>query len=840
MTDSAGLVGRSLARSWRRQPLRAWASVGSTIIGIIIVCAIAGVSSSVLAAVRSGSAIPAVRADLIAGARAPGGMSPELAAGLRQIAGTPSSTEIVVAGSSLAGDHKAVLAIIGAPADAGRFIPAFDPAQIRQVPPRPGTTGIFLGARWASDHGLSLGSVVKLASPNGVNSWTVVGLASGSLPNGGAIGVGPIDAVRSVFGRQPGVADFVLVKVPPGERVSTLQARLRDAAPGAVTLGSASTILAPEEASFAVIRQLLMLVGLIGFLTAGAVVFVCWRFVLEDERPNLARFRLVGATRRDLILGSGAVFLSGTAVSVAIGVPLGLLAGRAMISFSRDLVGLTGLAAVPQGSGIVVPALIAAVAGVAMSGLAWGVTLRSFTRVAPIEAIQAARATRSKPIPILQFLAAGITLAIVAEVATHVLPPRLAGGALVFTAAAAITFALILPSIAGRLLFKSGGFLRLSVGRELSGNARRTAGMVSVFAVAMILSISLSGVASSLGSGLSTSVNAWTKGDMYVLPTQPGNALRDDRFSPDVAERVAAIPGVDHVSGFSQLPMKYRGKNVQMYAWQTQQVDDLVQLSVAKGARGPDLWNALRGGQVAVSANFGYLYNVKVGDRITVPTVNGETMLSVVSLVNDITGDSGIVFMSSDTYTRLTGDNRILNILVRLRPGASIPAVSAQVRAQLRDYPNLVVWNKAKIRSYLQGLLGQILMVLRLVALVCFVLALLVGAATTAAALSARRVAISLARLCGATTRLLKGQLAVESILVGLLAWIVALPLGVLSIRIMLDTIGSQSGLFPPVQVPLLLAVLTLPVAVAAATAAIWVPGRRIVASSITSNLGEG
>jgi ABC-type antimicrobial peptide transport system permease subunit len=150
-----------------------------------------------------------------------------------------------------------------------------------------------------------------------------------------------------------------------------------------------------------------------------------------------------------------------------------------------------------------------------------------------------------------------------------------------------------------------------------------------------------------------------------------------------------------------------------------------------------------------------------------------------------------------------------------------------------------VVWTRAQIRSFLLGLLGQILIVLRLLALTCFVLAILVGAVTAAASLSVRRQAFGVIRLAGATRRKVGQQLGSESVVVAIVAWIIALPLGLLSTKVVLAAIGSQSGLFPPVSVPVAVVLATLPASLLATTLAVWVPGRRLVAGSVVDGVND-
>jgi ABC-type antimicrobial peptide transport system permease subunit len=113
--------------------------------------------------------------------------------------------------------------------------------------------------------------------------------------------------------------------------------------------------------------------------------------------------------------------------------------------------------------------------------------------------------------------------------------------------------------------------------------------------------------------------------------------------------------------------------------------------------------------------------------------------------------------------------------------------------------------------------------------MICLVLAILVGVTTAVASLGARRISIGLSRLVGATTKALGRQITLESLSVGFLAWLIAFPVGIISVRVMVYATGAQSGTFPPVQIPWGAAGGMLVAALVAAGLAVWVPTRRLL-----------
>jgi hypothetical protein len=399
--------------------------------------------------------------------------------------------------------------------------------------------------------------------------------------------------------------------------------------------------------------------------------------------------------------------------------------------------------------------------------------------------------------------------------------------------AAAVALALALPSIAGAVVRRRGGFVRLAVGRELAAGTGKRTGTVAVLAIALILSIGLAGQAASLSGGLRSSVEAWTMGDLYVMPSEPGVNLRDEKFPADVPGQLEELDSVEQVVPFTFLPFKYEDRNVQLYAWDLAEQSDVVDLDVAEGLDDRELWPALADGDVAVSSNFAWLHDLEVGDTVEIPTASGTITPQIVALVDDYTFDTGIIFSGYDTYTTITGDDRVLDLIVQVDDSATVADARADIRAELGDYPGLTVWTGDQMETHLMGLFGQVLAIVQAMGLFCLLLAVLLGVTSTVAAVSSRRTSIALLRLVGAGRQLASRQLTVEALAVGVLSWLIAFPIGLIAVGVLVRASGAQSGTFPPVQLPWLVGVVMLVAALAAAALAVLVPSRRLLRSGI-------
>lgn len=831
MPQAPLLVARTFARSWRRHRLRAAASLMGVVIGIVLATAVSSVTASVRSAVEAGTAVNVIDVDLVAAARSGGGMDLAAVRKLQGAAAPSISTALVRVNTRLADKESAGLVLIGATAGLSRFTPDIDPDSVRQVAAAPGTFGLLVGESWAADNGLKLGEPIRLAGPGGVVTWTVTGLLPGNLPNGGALAVGTLEQVGQAFQRQ-GRVDIVGFRLEGGDTSAALKERLETAAAGSATIADRGLVTKADTNAFAIIRQMLGVVGFVGILTAATVLFVCWRLLLDDERANVAKLRLNGVGPRQLVLGSSLVFAGATAACAVVGIPLGLLAARGMNTLAGTLVRVTGLAGVPKAGSLTKPVLTGLAAGVGMSALAWGAALRSFLRINAIEAIRGVE-QKAKPRSARTFLVVGLLAVAGVAIGLRVLPDKGMPALLMMGMAAAVLLAAAAPVLIGGLISRGQSFSALSLGREFSTSARRRSSMIAVFAIAVLLAITLTGVAASMESGIRSSVSAWARGDLWVQPAEPGISLRDERFTPDVADRIKAIPGVDRVVPFALMPVEYEGKSIQIWSWDTTTEGGLFKFHTQSGVPNDRFQASLHAGEVGVSSNFAEKYGVKAGDTINLPSVSGTAPLRVAAVVRDYTSDAGLVFASLATFRTVTGDTRIYSVPTVLKPGADRDAVKAAIEQELASYPSLLVWTSQQEYDHFLGLLGQVLAVLRMLALACFVLAILVAATTAAASLSARRRALGLTHLVGAPARLLRRQLGGECLLVGVLAWVVALPIGVLCIRVALKAMGSQSGLLPPPTVPLLQIAVTLPLTVAAAALAVWIPSRRMLGDEV-------
>jgi putative ABC transport system permease protein len=820
----AVLVAMALARALLRKRVRAVSTIVAGIAAVALTTAVLVVSFSVLDAIHGSRFSALDRADWAVVARSSSGIRLGL---LDRIAGSvPGATVApnLTVNTRLGDGSDNPILVVGTTPKLRALTSPQTRRELAGLPPLRGDS-VYLGSAWAAEHGLGVGDRLSVQAPGGTRSWRVAGLVDTELGNGGAVALASFPAVAAAFDRR-GVADVAFVGGPaPPE---SYKRRLEAAGAGAVSVVPPDQIGDSYAKSFESVRNLLNLLTLIVVLVAGAVVFFSWRLTIEEERSSLARLRLVGVTRSNIVAAAAILVAPWLVVSMLVGVPLGLLLGSALSGFSDRLVELTQLAAKP-GLPFWRPALGAFLNAQLMFGVATIGAVVSLTRMPVIEGITGrARQARERPTAISGLVA--IVLIAAAAAALLLLPVRLRGLALIPLLLLIPATARLVPRVLGAVISALGSWTALVTGRDLAHGARRGAAFVAVFALAISMSLAIEAMAHSLQKDIGRSVDAWTRGQVYLQTAKSGSNLADEKFSPAAERTLAATPGIGPTAYFTYSTVELHGRRVPLWTWGSRSgqagIGRFVDLEVEHGPSGPALWRALAGGGVAVSSNYAYLHKVAVGDVLTVPTQSGQRRLRVDAVFDDLASDGGVLVLAPSVYQAVTGDSRRYQLLADLRPGADFEAVAARLRAEFGDrYPGLVVWDQGEIRHRFEELNSQLLQSFRLLARILFLLALLVGATSIAASLAARRRSLALERLIGASSRLLRRQIVGEYVSLGACAWLIGLPIALAAGPALVRALAVNTGLVPQLDFPWPLALATLPLTAAVSGLALLLAG---------------
>lgn len=571
--------------------------------------------------------------------------------------------------------------------------------------------------------------------------------------------------------------------------------------PGAV-LNSANTSSGALQQMTAAFEINLQALSLLAVVVGVFLIYNTVSFSVVQRRPVIGILRSVGATKRQIfVFITGEAFILG-ALGTLLGLGLGVIFGR----FTVGLVSQT-------------------ISDLYFSVNVTTVTLDSFTLIKGVAlglaasigaaVIPSIDATRTPP--------AGSMKRSSLEERTAELVPYISAAAVAFcvigvlllqipTNSLVISFSALFAIILGGALFTP---LLLRVGMQLftpltsalfgvlgrmaPRAVTRSLSRTSVAVAALTIAVSvIIGVSTMIGSFRNT-VSNWLQttlvADIYISP--PGLTANQSStdVNPMIENLVGATDGIERVA---------TSRTVQAVAPAYPQLPpvnlNIVDFDLAGEARG-FVWkdaettnDALQSGQIMVSEPFAFRRNITPDNNtLTLITDEGEQTFEIFGVFYDYTTDQGIAIMSRDTYGQYWNDESVSAVAAFIEDGADLNAIIIELETETLAGFNVEVQSNRALRENVFAVFERtftITVALRLLAtLVAFI-----GILSALMSLQLEHTReYGVMRATGMTPFQLRSFTFIQTGLMGTIAGILAVPIGIVLALVLIYVINVRS-----------------------------------------------
>ncbi|GAB2613439.1 ABC transporter permease [Kribbella endophytica] len=715
-----------------------------------------------------------------------------------------------VSGYALLTDNggKAVLTSGGAPT-LGYSLPA-DPALRGDVKLLSGTAPagprqVAIDATSAEEHGIALGSTIKVLFRGPTQEFTVVGtLGFGSEKNlGGTTGAYFDPATAQKLLGAPDLYDAINVSAEPGVDSTTLVQRINAVLPAGAEAVTGATVV--KESTDAV-NEDLKFVGILFMVFAGIALFVgsfiIWNtftMTITQRTREIALLRAIGATRRQVNRSLILEALLLGVVASAVGVGLGVLVAKGL----DLLMGAVGFS-LPSTSLQVEPRTIwvSILVGTLVTVVAALVPAYRATKVLPIEALRAAAPGAGKPSRkriVSGGLVTALGLAGIFSTLYGDLSMKLFGPSLLAVIAGVL---MMLPAATRPLAAAIGVPLRL---RGLPGelarqnamrNPRRTSSTAAALMVGLTLVVGMGVFASSLKASFGDVIGGSVNADLF-LSTSSAQA---PGFSPEVIPAVAAVPGVGLVAAAGWGEARFDGVDSSYSAVDPATAAGGLNLGVTAGSV-----SALGTDGVVVSQSAATAHGWKVGDVVHSEfAATGKHDLRVVGVygTKGWIGDDFIISIAAQTAA--AGQQLTTSGLIKLAPGAERATVQSAIAAALADHPDAKVLDRKGFEKEASGFIDSLLTFVTVMLLLAVVIALLGIVNTLVLSVHERTRELGLLRAVGMTRAQVRAMVRWEAVVISLIGALAGAALGIglgLALSQALADEGIKSIAIPGLQV---------------------------------------
>jgi putative ABC transport system permease protein len=657
---------------------------------------------------------------------------------------------------------------------------------------------VLLSAVSARRIGVSPGDDLNVVIDSQPHRLKLVGYAEGGLPPDPALeGVmlADIATAQELLGRIGWLDRIDLVLGDDPQMEMTVRALL----PKGVELSSAAGRQSATQNMTAAFELNLRAMSLLALLVGSFLIYNTMAFSVLQRRELLASLRVLGATSRQLL---SEILLEAALLGLLgglLGLGLGVLAASALLHMvTRTINDIYFVLTVSEFMIDPWVLVYGALLGVFVAVLAaLGPAIEaSLTSPIMTRARSGAEGTARKAIP---WLAGAGMLSLLAAAALLVvdlpgLVPAIAGVFLLLLGYGLLSPLFLLGGInlAGRMTALSGGWLlRLAV-RGIGATLSRSGLAIAALTIAVAVSIGVGTMIESFRGSIAEWLDQILQADIYIAT--PGSTPRSSPSLPaGLAERLSSMPGVDRISTGRRVFVPTSQGESELLALDPPYLDqpgfrfkDID--GKALWARFPDL----RG--ILISEPYAQRHQLAVGDRVEIQTGTGPASLPVAGIFFDYRSDQGLIVIHRRLFDELWHDAAHTSLGLYLKPGADISAVRTELDHRLTDSRQpLTVRSNREIRDVSLETFERtfaITQVLRLLAVgVAFI-----GIVSALMALQyERRREMAVLRATGLTPLQTGGLVLLQTGFMGLMAGLLAIPLGLAVAMALVHVINLRS-----------------------------------------------
>jgi putative ABC transport system permease protein len=624
-------------------------------------------------------------------------------------------------------------------------------------------------------------------------------------PNAASAVIMDIASAQTVLGR-PGRVDRIFMRLPNTADVSLAewQRRLQQVLPEGVQVRRAGAATDENRKMLAAFRWNLRLLSYIALIVGAFLIYNSISVSVVRRRAEIGIVRAFGASRAQVLtaflLEAAFIGFSGS----LLGIPLGRFMATSAVKLMGNTVNALYLTSRPGeialGSTAVILALSAGLVAALLS--AWA-PAREAALVAPVEAM--ARGRREYSVRVHKTLALGIAASlVVASAIASRLPP--VGGKPVFAycaallAVAAAVFAVpafveAATQVWSPLLSKLFGVEALLASRSLSGSLRRTSVLVTALCTAVAM---MTAVGIMVGSFRETVV-LWMAtelpADLYLRAAGSPATDQHPTISPGFAKELARLPGIRAVQRLRAYEISYQGKPVTLASVdladpQIEHTSDFLSGRTADAVL-PELLGA---NAVIVSEPFAYKHHLRRGDAIQLPFGESRVAFRVADIYYDYASERGMILMDREVMLRFLPDPAPSNLAIFVAPNANPHEVRQEIeRAAAASGAQILVFANTDLRRQAVQIFDRTFAITYALEAIAVLVAVMGVAGALLALVIDRRRDLGLLRYLGASSNQLRKMVLAEAGLLGLLANVAGLLLGVALSLILIFVINKQS-----------------------------------------------
>ena len=646
--------------------------------------------------------------------------------------------------------------------------------------PPAGPDEVVLDANTAEGHDIAVGTRVRILFEGAPGEFEMVGVATygegGSLM-GATWALFDLPTAQRVLGRE-GEVDSISIVAEEGVSLVSLQRSVEEVLPDGAEVITGATLAneAQQQVSegLGFFRTALLVFAFVALFVGAFIIFNTFAIIVAQRTRELALFRALGATARQVVTS---VVVEAVVVGL-VSSAAGVLAGIGIAMALRALLNATGFD-LPASGTVILPRtiVVSIVVGTIVTLVAAIVPARRAARVAPVEALREAqdrpgRSLRFRLVSGAAVLALGLAPLLYGLFGTPENALQFVGVGVAFTF---IGVAMLTPMIARPVARVLGAPIQRTgvpgkLGRENAmRNPRRTAATASALMIGLGLVVFVAVFGESAKASVTETLDRTLRADfMLTSPTFSG-------FSTAAADDVRSVDGVAAVSAIRFTEARLSGSSVFVDGVDIEPFGSVADVGDVVGS-----FDALaEPNTVAVLKREADDRGISVGQTLEVEfAATGTTELEVVAIFPE-QGILDQLVVSMPTFQENVTQQLDMFVMVKATEGVDLGTLESRLSETLEPYPNVQVQDQGAFRDQFAQFLNQILNLLTGLLLMAVIIAAFGIVNTLSLSIYERTRELGLLRAVGLTRRQTKRMVRWEAVIISVMGALFGVVIGI-------------------------------------------------------------
>lgn len=598
--------------------------------------------------------------------------------------------------------------------------------------------------------------------------------------------------------RQEGKLSRIDLILPEGKEGDAVLTLLREKLPAGIDIVPAGARAGALDRMTKAFRLNLTALSLLALVVGMFLIYNTITFSVIRRRRFIGLLRAIGVTRREIFLlmfsEVALLALLGTAIGLLFGIMLGENLTRLVTRTINDLYFVMEVRNVQILPGSL---LKGALLGIGATLLAALPPLREATAAPPRAVLSRSIIEVGHRRTAPRTAVAGLFL-LCGAVAILAVPEWGLGGGFTGLFLLIIGYAFLIPLavlILAPLLRPLLGILPGPLGRMAARGVVVSLSRTGIATAALVVAVSAGiGVGIMVGSfrlTVESWLESWLRADVYVTTVGTGSGRGKPPLDADLVQRLRGVPGAFFTSLTRRISVETPQGPVDLLAMELPR-ETFMNYRFREGS-GKEAWAGFSAGTaVIVSEPYAYRHNVHVGDRVTLPAPGGMVTLPVAGVYYDYGSDSGVIAMSRSAFTRFWRDHTVDGMGLYAADGITDSGLADAIRARAGSSRIEVIPNRELKRTSL-AIFDRTFAITNVLRLVTVVVAF-VGILSALMAIQVERAReLAVARALGLTPAQVWGVVCGETLLIGIIAGLLSLPLGILQALVLIRVINLRS-----------------------------------------------